>query len=330
MAKKRGPIRVGMIRCDERALWYGAIFDDIDPIAYDAWDPAPYHHMTYYSRVELMIDKAKGFKLAKAYDRDRKKAERFAAAFRTKVEVARSLDEVTDDVDVVMIANASGDGGDHLRLATPGLKKGLPTFIDRPFARSVKDAKAMIALAKRKRTPLLSCSHVRMMPLVNFFKARFPEIGRIGSGFVQGRGPNPALIADGIELALHVFGDDFKGKVDAVQSMGNWPNEVMLIRYWNRRTDRRLQASVLNSHGGDYRNTFWAKAISSRSHVNSEDLDYFVQPPGGLAVMNAIKKMARTGKPTLAYSEMIESVAVTQAGRRSHNKARMVPVKRLR
>ena len=330
MAKKKEKIRVGMIRCDERALWYGAIFDNIDPIAYDAWDPAPYHHMTYYSCVELAIDRARGFKLAKVYDPDRKRAEKFAAAFRGRMEVAKSLDDVTNDVDLVFIANASGDGRDHLRLAAPGLKKGIPTFIDRPFARTVKDAKAMIALASRKRAPLLSCSHMRMLPQADFFKARYQEIGSVDSGSVQGRGPNPGLIADGVELALHLFGDDFKGKVDSVQSMGAWPNEIMLVRYQNRKTGRTLQAFVINSHGGAYRNNFWAKAISARAHVNTDDLDYFVQPEGGLAVMNGIKNMIKTGKPPISYQEMIEAVAVMEAGRRSHNKARMVPVSRVR
>jgi hypothetical protein len=46
--------------------------------------------------------------------------------------------------------------------------------------------------------------------------------------------------------------------------------------------------------------------------------------------MTANKKGISTGKPPVSYDEMIETVAVIDAGRRSHNKARPVPLKRLR
>ena len=36
--------------------------------------------------------------------------------------------------------------------------------------------------------------------------------------------------------------------------------------------------------------------------------------------MNAIKKMIRRGRPALPYGEMIEPVAVAEAGRKAHNK----------
>ena len=158
MARKNKTINVGLIGCNKRALWYGAIFGNIDPLAYDRLDGSACHHMTIYGSDELRIKKATGFRLAKVYDAHAQAAETIANAFRTKPEVCKTLDEVSDGVDLVFIANESGDGRDHLKLATAGLRKGVPTFVDRPFASRVKDAKAMISLARRKRTPLLSCS----------------------------------------------------------------------------------------------------------------------------------------------------------------------------
>lgn len=330
MAGKRGKIRVGMIRCDKRALWYGAIFDEIDPETYAELDPAQYHHMTYYSLVELKHKRAKGFKLAKVYDRDGNAAERMAAAFGGRPEVCRTLSEVSDDVDIVFIANASGNGADHLKLATPGLEKKVPTFIDRPFARTVKDAKALVSLARRKRTPLLSCSHLRLLPHVERFKSRFAELDPIDRGVVQGHGPNMGDVADGVELARFLFGDEFGGRADNAQSMGQWPLEVVLLTYAKQRSKRKLSAMVVNSHMSGARHAFYASASSNFKPIYLDDLDRFIQPEGGLAVMNAIRQMLATGKPPIAYADMIETVATIEAARKSHNKPKPVSLKRIR
>ena len=330
MARKTGKIRVGMIRCDKRALWYGAIFDKIDPDAYAELDPPAYHHLTYYSLLELCHKRATGFRLAKVYDRDVTAAARMAAAFGGRPEVCTKLDEVSEGVDLVFIANESGDGRDHLRLATPGLDKNVPTFIERPLARSVKDAKALFRLAGRKQTPLLSCSHLRLLPHAQRFKTRFGELAGVERGVVQGHGPNMAHIADGIQLALFLFGDDFAGGVESVQSMGQGPLETVLLTYTKPRSERMLRALVVNTHCGGARLAFHATASGNFRPIHLDDLDRFIQAEGGLAVMNAIKKMLRNGKSPITENEMVEPVAVMEAARKSHNKPRAVALKTIR
>ena len=91
-----------------------------------------------------------------------------------------------------------------------------------------------------------------------------------------------------------------------------------------------LQTIVVNSHTSPTRNAFWAKARSMRNPVESPTFDAFAQTAGGLAVMAAIKQMVKTGEPPMSYGDMIESVAVMEAGRRAHNRARPVPLKKLR
>ncbi len=322
MARTTKTISVGLVGCNRRALWYGAIFGDIDPNVFAELDFPAYNYMTYYKHIELQIPRVAGFKLAKVYDHDRQAARRIAAAFRTKPEVCKTLDEVSTGVDVVFIANESGDGRDHRHLATPALAKGMPTFVDRPLAATTEDAKAIISLARRKSAPLLSCSHMRMLPHAARFKARFAEVGPLELGVVLGRGPNPAHIADGVELALFLFGDEFDGRAQRAQSMGSWPLEIMHVRYSKPDEKRVLQTLVVNSHDRSSRNTFRAKAISLRSPVDSPEFDAFVQTEGGGAVMNAIRDMTVRGKCSLRYDEMLEPVAVMEAGRRAHNKAR--------
>ena len=81
-------IRIGMIGANPRALWYAALFDDVDPERFAALVPAHYHHLTYYDREELWLNRARGFHLARVYDPDFTAAEqlpsdtRFARAGR--------------------------------------------------------------------------------------------------------------------------------------------------------------------------------------------------------------------------------------------------------
>ena len=332
MARKTKTINVGLIGCNKRAMWYGAIFGNIDPLVYDRLDAVACHHMRIYGDDELQIKKATGFRLAKMYDDRAGAAKTIANAFSTKPEACKTLDEVSDNVDLVFIANESGDGRNHLKLAAPSLRKGVPTFIDRPFASRVKDAKAMIALTRRKRTPLLSCSLLRMLPHTTRFKARFAELEYVQRGIVEGQGPNPAHIADGIELALYLFGDEFGGRAHSVQNMGAIPLEMVHLRFvkGKGKSERSIETLIVNSRITDHRNSYWVRAMSMGNPIDSPPLNMFIQTAGGLEVMNAVKKMIQTGNPVLSYAAMLESVAVVEGARKAHNKSKPVPVSRLR
>lgn len=324
MARKTKTIDVALVGCNTRALWYGAIFDDIDPEAYARLDPFNYHHMTVYQEVELRIERAEGFRLVKVYDPDQGAAQIVADAFRSKPKVCATLDSASENVDLVIVANASGDGSDHRELATPGLNRGVPTFVDRPLAATVEDAKALISMAKRKRAPLMSCSHLRMLPPAARFKSRFAELDPIDLGAVQGIGPDPALMADGIELAIFLFGDEFGGQVESVQSMGSWPLEVMHLSFENPKTDRALPVLVQNSDTGTERRAFFAKAQGQRLPVDSPDFEAFRQAEGGRMVMEALKEMVGKSKGVLTAKEMLEPIAVAEAGHQSHNRPQPV------
>jgi len=169
-----------------------------------------------------------------------------------------------------------------------------------------------------------------MLPHAAWFKARFAEIGPVDLGSIQGHGPNPAEMADGVALALYLFGDEFRGRAECAQSMGSWPLEILHVRLSKARPERVLQTLIVNSHTTAPRNAFFASASSARIPVHSEAMDAFVQPEGGLAVMNTIKQMIETGKPPVPYDTMIEEVAIAEAGRKAHNKAKPVPIERVR
>ena len=78
-----------------------------------------------------------GFQITKVWDEDRRSAEMFSRVFYGRPKVCDRFDQVSDDVDLVFIADCNYDGSDHLELARPGLEKGVSTFIDKPLAHNL-------------------------------------------------------------------------------------------------------------------------------------------------------------------------------------------------
>jgi len=86
-------------------------------------------------------------------------------------------EDLLGKIDGVLIESV--DGSVHLERARPFLEAGLPTFVDKPFTCSVKDAREMIALAAAKKAPLFSASSLRYAPELVALKNSENETGRI-------------------------------------------------------------------------------------------------------------------------------------------------------
>lgn len=67
-------------------------------------------------------------------------------------------------VDAMLIESV--DGTVHLERAKPFLEAGIACFVDKPFACSVADAKALAELSAKKKLPLFSSSSLRFAPEV--------------------------------------------------------------------------------------------------------------------------------------------------------------------
>src|SRR2546430_558754 len=68
---------------------------------------------------------------------------------------------MADEVDAIWQGDASGKGEDHFDLVAPGLRKGLPTFCDKPIGGSVAGTRKILELARRHRAPVMSSSLFR-------------------------------------------------------------------------------------------------------------------------------------------------------------------------
>lgn len=91
------------------------------------------------------------------------------------VALVDKLEDLLGKVDGVLIE--SNDGSIHLERARPFLEAGIPVFIDKPFALSVKDAEALANLAARKNLPIFSSSSLRFAPEVQDIVLRRDELG---------------------------------------------------------------------------------------------------------------------------------------------------------
>jgi len=329
------PIHVGIVRCDLHAVYYATLMEKHDPLLLRgpdltrsgrlkyAWQRGGghfYHYLHYADPMRMTAPRVSGFRVAKLWDEDREVAEVMSEVFYGKPEVCDRFEEVSDDVDLVFIADCNGDGSDHLRLATPGLRKRVPTFIDKPLAHDIKDARAIVGLAKRRRTPVLSLSILRTVPEAARFKSRLPEVGDLAFGAVRGGDASMAGHIHAISLAQHVFGNG----VESVEAMGkNEPGFIHLM--YGSRTDRPSHGVMLNCDtGATWHCAIHVSAYGTEGAIHSGPISDFVYPKGAAINLQLAKKMVRGGKSPVPYEEMLENIAVATAARRAQKLGRAV------
>jgi len=329
------PIRVGIIRCDLHAVYYSTLMDEHDPLLLQRPDPPKsgktisswqrggvhfYHYTNYRDPTLMTAPKVSGFRIVKLWDENRDLAEQVAKFFRRRPAVCDTYEEVSNDVDMVFVVDCKGDGSDHLKLATPGLRKGVPTFVDKPFAYDVKDALAIVRLAKKHSTPVLSLSILRTVPQATCFKNRFKEIGGAQFGVIKSPGVTMAGHIHGISLAQHIFGDG----VESVSCMGNEQLAHMHLNYGGKRDRPAAGVMVSCESGPSPHCAMYATAYGPQGAILSPPIGDFVFPWGAARNMEIAKRMVRTGKPPVPYDEIIENIAVATAARRAQELGRAV------
>lgn len=101
---------------------------------------------------------------------EQEKIDGYVKTFREELglpTVARP-EEMIGKIDGVLIESV--DGSVHLERARPFLAAGIPTYIDKPFTCSSKDARELIKLAAEKKAPLFTASSLRYAPELVQFK----------------------------------------------------------------------------------------------------------------------------------------------------------------
>ncbi len=330
------PIRVGLINCDTHGAYYAALIGEHDPLLLQrplpSGQPARYSwmsggaHFYFYTNYsdpqQITVETVEGFELTRVWDQHRDAAQCLARICGGRPQVCDSYAEVSQDVDLVFIADCNGEGEDHLELARPGLEKGVPTFVDKPLARTFDQARAIVELGRQYRAPVASLSILRTLPQAARFARRLDEVGPVQFGTVQGGGTSLAGHIHAVSLAQGIFG----GGIETVRSMGETPLQTVHLDYGGR-LDRPARGVVLNCDvGAVWHCAFHASAYGPEAAVHSPPLSDFDFPLGAAEIMSQVRHMVHGGESPPLTQEMLEGVAVCQAARLAQEEGRAVRV----
>jgi predicted dehydrogenase len=225
-----------------------------------------------------------------------------------------AIPQVVDDpagalqgVDLVMVCNRYGD--DHPPYARMAIEAGLPTFVDKPFANDVGEARALAKLATAHRVPLLSCSAVRYAAEVLALQERLADFGPINcvvaSGQAAGDFPNPRARhpffygIHPVELLHTLLGPG----AEAVTTQRTPRCDIGLVHYEDGRQGvvNLLQKSPSLYHSVAYGEKGWGE-VDIREFTN-----FYV---GTLA---RIIEMAETAAPPFPIAWAVEVMAIMAA-----------------
>ncbi|MEE3257961.1 MAG: Gfo/Idh/MocA family oxidoreductase [Candidatus Latescibacterota bacterium] len=320
-------IRVGLIRCDTHGAYYAALCARHDPLrlqhplpiereARYSWQHGGAHfyfYTNYGDPRHMSVEFVDGFVLAKVWDEDRAAAECLAEIFDDQPEVCDDFAAVSDDVDLVLVADCNGDGSDHLELARPGLEKGVATFVDKPLALTMDDARALVQLAAKHRAPMTSISILRALPAAELFARRLAEVGAVQLGSVQGGGTAMAGHIHAASLALTLFGEG----VERVRAMGDTALQTVHLSYGDREDRPRRGVTLSCDVGETWHCAFHASAYGPGGAIHSPPLSDWDFPFGAAAILRIVREMVETRQSPAIIGAMLEGVAICAAARQA-------------
>ncbi|MDF1852064.1 MAG: Gfo/Idh/MocA family oxidoreductase [Verrucomicrobiales bacterium] len=183
------------------------------------------------------------------------------------VQIYDTIEELCENVDAILLESV--DGRPHLDQVKPVLAAGLPVFIDKPVAGSLRDAIEIYRLSEETGTPCWSASSLRFRPgVVAVAEADAGEVkGAISYGPATIEKTHPDLFWYGIhptEALFTVLGDGCKTVTrvhtkDTDVVTGTWEDGKVGVLYGqrNQKTGFKVikfgtKQIVEQKEGGDY------------------------------------------------------------------------------
>ena len=322
--------RIGVMKESRHTYLFGVFFNEWDPEAIDKarGGPLPHHAQFAAFRPQLPLADL-GVRMVKVWDYDYQAAQRFAATFKG-VEAVRDRAEMLEaGLDGIFLSESFEDGIDHLALATPFLKAGIPVFVDKPFSSTLADARALIATAEHAKTAVMSASLLGQTPTAAELREQAKRINAC-TLTVAGFGP---LISFGVHLVsiCHaIFGTD----VRAVHNVGTVACDHVRLLYGvrdaieapGRSYDPR--SAVLNVlHEGaffDYDVGLYGSGGQVLGKIRREE---YLNGVHGLILL--FKQMLETKRPPIPYEIQLEELKVLHAAKLSRALEREVALAEL-
>ena len=241
--------------------------------------------------------------------RDAQTVEGYVRTLREEhdVEIVSQPSDLLGKVDAVLVE--SNEGGLHADHAVPFLERGIPVFVDKPFANSVADARRMLDVAHAGRTFVWSASSLRFALEVQDVQRRWEEVGAVVGVDVYSPATlhprNPGLFHYGVhavEMLYALMGTGCR----AVRCVGQEGADVVVGRW----ADGRLgTVRGLRQGTHDYGFTAFCEraVIPSRVDVGAIYRELLLR----------IVEAFQSGNPPLGPQELSEPVAFMEAALQS-------------
>jgi predicted dehydrogenase len=234
-----------------------------------------------------------------------KAAEWLATTKNLGVTQVGSMDELLGSVDGVMVVTVNGHK--HLALSLPSLKRGLPTYIDKPLTCSLAEAKELLQIARQSNARCYSASSLRFAPEVTEMDRSL--LGNLRAVDAFGPGQLHALMPGLFFYGVHVI-----EMVDAIWGPG--VRRVSAIHL----EDRDLVD--LDYHDGRYarlrlerKGSYdFGATVHGEKGIKQFKVDF---APVYTRLAQGMTRFFEGGPAPANLRDLVENVAVMEAGNRS-------------
>lgn len=254
--------------------------------------------------------RTEGARVVKIWDPVKAAAERLADVCGIPT-VCDSAEECCEGVDAVAIPD---DGsGEQWKFALAPLRKGVPTFCDKPLAMTAKQAKEVAAVARRAGTPFMSASSLRFVPDIVALAKEVPSLGEIHLATTICGNELVYYGIHALEMAYAVLG----GGAVSCLNVGQPGCNIVRVRFESGRDLLLMVAEREWMRAGYQINLYGTKGWRSLT-PNLADLYWYL--------LEQFLDLVRTKKESVPIEEEVEVIAVLEAGKRSLAENREVTI----
>ena len=215
------------------------------------------------------------------------------------------LDDMLDEVDGVLVLSVNGFK--HLAHAEAPLRRGLPTYIDKPLTCSVAEAEALLDLASASQAPCYSASSLRFISEIKALDRT--ALGELAAIDAYGPGELHPLMPGVFFYGVHTIEmvDAIWGpRVESVSATHTQPRDLLQLRYRDgRHATLRLERAGCYDFGATVHGS---KSIASFRVDFSTVYDRLVE---------AMTRFFDDGVAPVKLEDIAENIAVMAAANQS-------------
>lgn len=254
--------------------------------------------------------KLDGARVVKMWDPDKAAARALAEVVGIE-SVTDTPEQCCDGVDAVLIVD---DGsGEQWKYAEHALRKGVPTFCDKPLAMTAREASAIAKLARETKTRFMSASSLRFVPDIIKLRNELPQLGDVHLASVVCGNDLVYYGIHALSMAYAVLG---KGATSAI-NIGKPGANVARIRFGDQRDVMLMVADKETMRAGYQINLYGEKGWRTVTPDLKDLYSYLLE---------AFLNLVINGHESVPIEEEVEVIASLEAAKRSLALGREVPL----